>query len=459
MDYIVEIIRKISSGEREQRKAALLMSQDLVDHRLVEPCLRLLSDEDRDIRNLARTLLETLVEELNISEQELLVYRHRIDLARARMMLRSQDAAERFRGISIFVSAGASEHIMLFLEHLKHEEDEEIITYILRILGGTGKRIVIKVLKKYLNAKSEDVRLAAVDGLAVAHNQGAYRVLASYITRQPEHLQAKMARSLCAQPLFIGELGLPLVPRGLVKGLYSLDEEARIRACDSLGESNHLSAAIPLMAASIDSSRKVQYRARRAMSELQEGDCRPLKKKRTHGGGAGIGRRKQRVESNSLFGEADWVPAMRVLVILMCAALGYGITVLHWYDGLFTPPENRSAASSEEWLGKYMAPVGVPHPETKAMTLAGVLERSASPAGPVTIRSSGYRVVLDGHGQCFDNVRLGDRVVARGTVKGISDFGAIVLDKWSVSLSVKGSETIRKPFGNRPETVERTKHQ
>jgi len=432
MDYVVEIIRKISGSEREQRKAALLMSQDLVDHRLVEPCLRLLSDEDRDIRNLARTLLETLVEELNISEQELLHYRHRIDLGRARMMLRSEDSTERFRGISIFGSSGASEHIMLFLEHLKNEEDEEIIMYILRILGGTGKKIVIKVLKKYLNAKSENVRLAAVDGLAVAHDQGAYRVLASYITRQPEHLQAKMARSLCAQPLFIGELGLPLVPRGLVKGLYALDEEARIRACDSLGESNHPAAAIPLMAASIDSSRKVQYRARRAMSELLEGECLPVSKQRARGG-TGTGRRKKRAESNSSFREADWIPAIRLLVILMCAALGYGITVLHWDDGLFSPPVYRSTASSEEWLGKYMAPVGVPHPETKALTLAGVLERSASSAGPVTIRSSGYRVVLDGHGQCFDNVRLGDQVVARGTVKGISDFGAIVLGKWSVS--------------------------
>lgn len=267
VDFIQEILKKIESADPTISKAALLICQDMVDARFLEPLLRKSESSNREVRQLAQDMLKNMVTELEISHEEIKQVQVKVRLETASDNLQNQDPDQRIKAIEYIAQhVEDDEHLEILVHHLEDEKDSGVQIVLIKSLWAFQHPALITVLKGFLASANEDLQIEAAKSLLRQKNGRFLSEIQSFMEGKSQNIQSQIAREICDTPVLLERLAFEFTTVKLIKELFADRVGSRQKALQKLAGVNHPHIRIALLAAVADPDSKVQFAAKKLLS-------------------------------------------------------------------------------------------------------------------------------------------------------------------------------------------------
>ncbi len=267
IDFIQEILKKIESTDPTISHAALLICQDMVDSRFLEPLLRKSESSNREVRQLAQDMLKNMVTELEISHEELKQLQIKVRLETASDKLHDQDPDQRIKAIEYITQhVEDDEHLEILVHHLEDEKDPGVQIVLVKSLWAFQHPALITALKGFLASDNEDLQIEAAKSLLRQKNGRFLSEIQSFMKGKSQNLQSQIAREICHTPVLLERLAFEFTTVKLIKDLFADRVGTRQKALQKLAGVNHPHISIALQAAVADPDSKVQFAAKKLLS-------------------------------------------------------------------------------------------------------------------------------------------------------------------------------------------------
>ncbi|MDP7422267.1 MAG: hypothetical protein QGH40_10310 [bacterium] len=419
--FIQEIIRKIDGPDPAISKAALLISQDMVDARFLEPLLKKSESDSREVRQLAQDMIKNIVQELGISAEELKELQVKVRLECAREQLNQAESRVRREAVEYIVQyAPPEERCELLFQRLRFEAVPEVLCVLITALAGFQHPDMAKLMLRLLEAESEEVRVKAAEVLLRQEGGRYFKLICEFMETEGLQVQSSLAREMCLDPYLVQELDFDFTTTRIVKNLFSDRLPIRQAALKELEKIEPSQRKIPVLAALSDPDSGIQFLAKKLLSQEDV-----IKKK-------SVKRTAKKQVSHQPLTAADDEPAYHLYVALTVIAVS--AVVYFWFmarGGTELPLSGTSepAAGGGHWtVDQVLYHRAALEPGNTEVEFMGRVSEVTARGDVLVMKSDNVRVSVKLSSFANGRYKVGQRLTVKGLVSGITRFGTVVVE-------------------------------
>ena len=418
--FIQEIIRKIDGPDPSISKAALLISQDMVDARFLEPLLKKSESDSLEVRQLAQDMIKNIVQELGITAEELKELQIAIKLDLAREQLNHAESQVRREAVEYIIQyAPSDERTELLFQRLRLEAVPEVLCVLISALAGFQHPDMAKQMLRLMEAETEEVRVKAAEVLLRQEGSRYFKLICEFMETEDLQVQSNLAREMCLDPYLIKEFDFDFTTTRIVKNLFSERLAIRQAALRELEKIDPSERKIPVLAALSDPDSGIQFLAKKLLSQEDVVKKKPVKRPA----------KKQFTPKPQM--AADDEPAYHLYVALTVIAVS--AVVYFWFmarGGTDLPLSGTSEpAGGGHWtVDQVLSHRAALEPGNTEIEFMGRVSEVTDQGDVLLMKSDNVRVSVKLSSFAIGRYKVGQRLTVKGLVSGITRFGTVVVE-------------------------------